>query len=62
MRRPHRFTALELALYLLEVPDGSPALNWQAVFGNPNPVEIEVGFGKGLFLLNVASANPAEYL
>jgi tRNA (guanine-N7-)-methyltransferase len=27
-------------------------LDWHALFGNDNPVEIEVGFGKGLFLLN----------
>jgi tRNA (guanine-N7-)-methyltransferase len=29
-------------------------LDWAALFGNANPVEIEVGMGKGLFLLNTA--------
>jgi tRNA (guanine-N7-)-methyltransferase len=29
------------------------------LFGNDRPVEIEVGMGKGLFLLNAASQNPA---
>jgi tRNA (guanine-N7-)-methyltransferase len=33
-------------------------LNWRALFGNSNPVEIEVGTGKGLFLLNTATARP----
>jgi tRNA (guanine-N7-)-methyltransferase len=35
-----------------------PALNWHSLFGNSNPVEIEVGMGKGLFLLNAAIARP----
>jgi len=30
-------------------------LNWFELFGNPNPVEIEVGMGKGLFLLTSAT-------
>lgn len=33
-------------------------LRWPLVFGNDNPVEIEVGFGKGLFLLTAAQACP----
>ena len=35
-----------------------PKLDWQQLFGNVNPVEIEVGMGKGLFLLNSAVARP----
>lgn len=45
--------------------DGSTApvgrgeeLNWETLFGNPNPVEIEVGFGKGLFLVSAGTAHP----
>ncbi len=33
-------------------------LDWAAVFGNSHPVEIEVGFGKGLFLLTAATRFP----
>lgn len=33
-------------------------IDWPAFFGNPNPVEIEVGMGKGLFLLSAATARP----
>lgn len=35
-----------------------PAFDWQALYGNANPVEIEVGTGKGLFLLHAATARP----
>ncbi len=33
-------------------------LDWQIVFGNRHPVEIEVGFGKGLFLLTESERFP----
>lgn len=33
-------------------------VNWAEVFGNNHPVELEVGSGKGLFLLNEARARP----
>jgi tRNA (guanine-N7-)-methyltransferase len=33
-------------------------LNWTTLFGNSNPVEIEIGMGKGLFLLNSSIAHP----
>jgi tRNA (guanine-N7-)-methyltransferase len=58
MRRISRLPLDELAPYLLEVPDPPRLLDWAAVFGNDYPVEIEVGFGKGLFLLNAAQAVP----
>ena len=32
--------------------------NWQEVFGNNNPVHIEVGTGKGQFVLGMAKQNP----
>lgn len=33
-------------------------LDWPELFGNANPVEIEVGMGKGLFLLSSATGRP----
>lgn len=51
MRRARRLPAEALAPYLIEVTEQGGALSWPAVFGNDHPVEIEVGFGKGLFLL-----------
>lgn len=34
------------------------SLDWAALFGNAHPVEVEVGMGKGLFLLTQAAARP----
>lgn len=31
---------------------------WRQVFGNRNPIYIEIGMGKGRFLLNMAKAHP----
>ena len=31
-------------------------LDWRKVFGNDRPVELEIGFGKGLFLVTAAAA------
>jgi hypothetical protein len=33
-------------------------LDWHQLFGDPNPVEVEVGMGKGLFLLTQAPERP----
>ena len=33
-------------------------LPWSEVFGNTNPVSLEIGSGKGLFLQNAATQNP----
>src|SRR5262245_27979455 len=43
----------QLVPYLLaDVPRDAvaPPIVWRELFGNDNPLEIEVGFGKGLFL------------
>lgn len=58
VRRSQRLPLKALAPYLLDVPDPPRSLDWPAVFGNAHPVEVEVGFGKGLFLLNAAAACP----
>jgi tRNA (guanine-N7-)-methyltransferase len=58
VRRARRLSPEELAPYLLDVPRPPAPFDWPAVFGNANPVEIEVGFGKGLFLLRASQANP----
>lgn len=33
-------------------------VDWVALYGNPNPVEIEIGCGKGTFITNQATAQP----
>ena len=37
-------------------------LDWEDVFGSPGPVEVEIGIGKGRFLLAVAEARPGVRL
>ena len=59
VRRGHRLPLEELEPYLLAVPEPPTPLDWRTVFGNDQPVEVEVGFGKGLFLVNAATACPA---
>jgi tRNA (guanine-N7-)-methyltransferase len=39
-------------------PGERGAIDWEQLFGNANPVEVEVGFGKGLFLLSAGMAHP----
>jgi tRNA (guanine-N7-)-methyltransferase len=41
----------------VDSPDSPKPIDWFTLFGNANPVEIEVGFGKGMFLLSAATAN-----
>ncbi len=57
MRRSKRLPLEQLTPYLVEPPFPEP-LSWPHVFGNDHPVEIEVGFGKGLFLVNSALQQP----
>lgn len=55
VRRTRRLPIAELEPYLVDLD--SP-LDWRSVFGNDHPVEVDVGFGKGLFLLSAAQAMP----
>ncbi len=59
MRRAKRLPLHELGHFLLEPPEAPAFLDWQRIFGNDLPVEVEVGFGKGLFLITAAQAWPA---
>ena len=45
---------LELLLQLADVGDADPMLRWTEVFGCEKPVEIEIGIGKGRFLIDAA--------
>ena len=36
----------------------TPPIDWSALFGNQNPVEIEIGCGKGRFLLETSKQHP----
>jgi tRNA (guanine-N7-)-methyltransferase len=58
VRRGRRLPLEDLASYLLDVPALATKLDWNAVFGNDHPVEVEIGCGKGLFLVNAGQACP----
>jgi tRNA (guanine-N7-)-methyltransferase len=64
MRKSPRLPPEALAPHVLETPASGPEtarvgpVSWPALFGNDHPVEIEVGFGKGLFLVTAGQANP----
>jgi tRNA (guanine-N7-)-methyltransferase len=58
LTRAHRLSLEQLDPYLLTPAEGGGVLCWPAVFGNDQPVELEIGFGKGLFLLNSAQLRP----
>lgn len=63
MRRMARMPIEQLEPYLLPPGSSDPlahpsGLDWKSVFGNEHPVELEVGFGKGLFLLTEAQQHP----
>jgi tRNA (guanine-N7-)-methyltransferase len=57
LRRTSRLPLETLAPNLLEIPSPPTPLDWAAVFANERPVEMEVGFGKGLFLVTSASSH-----
>jgi tRNA (guanine-N7-)-methyltransferase len=43
---------------LLDLPAPDRPLDWAALFAAERPIEMEVGFGKGLFLLTAAEHHP----
>jgi tRNA (guanine-N7-)-methyltransferase len=58
VRRGVRLALERLAPYLLDLSDPPVPFDLATVFGNARQVEIEIGFGKGLFLLNSALSRP----
>jgi tRNA (guanine-N7-)-methyltransferase len=67
VRRGPRLPLEKLSPYLLiadcglrtaDSQDNPQWIDWRVVFGNDHPVELEVGFGKGLFLVTAAQARP----
>jgi tRNA (guanine-N7-)-methyltransferase len=70
VRKGSRLPPEALRPYTIELPpprigapderpvDAPEPFDWPAVFGNDRPMEIEVGSGKGLFLVTAGQANP----
>jgi len=54
--QPHRELIVEpIGLDVEKLPK---PLNWRELFGNDHPVEMEIGMGKGTFLVEQAKARP----
>lgn len=49
--------AIEKSPYCIQTP-AEMKNNWKTFFGNDNPLRIEVGMGKGRFLMQLAAENP----
>lgn len=49
--------AIENSAFVIQNPQEKRG-KWKEVFGNSNPVRIEVGMGKGRFIMDMAAANP----
>jgi tRNA (guanine-N7-)-methyltransferase len=58
LRGPIRLPLEQLQPYLYDVTPAPAPIVWSKLFGNSSPVEIEVGFGKGLFLLTASQMHP----
>jgi tRNA (guanine-N7-)-methyltransferase len=58
VRKSKRLPLTDLQPYLIDLPAGEERLDLAPLFGNQNPIEVEVGFGKGLFLVTAAQAQP----
>ena len=43
--------------YVIQDPQGLKG-KWHEFFGNQNPIRIEVGMGKGKFIMELAEKNP----
>ncbi len=48
----------DLAPWFLTLPDLGDGLDWTTFFDKDQPVELDVGCGRGLFLVNAALAHP----
>lgn len=49
---------IEDSVHVVQTPSGNKG-RWALVFGNDNPVHMEIGMGKGRFLMKLAEANPS---
>jgi tRNA (guanine-N7-)-methyltransferase len=65
VRRPKRWPLDQLAPYILDLasrererPETSAPLEFASIFGNSHPVELEVGCGKGGYLVAAAADRP----
>lgn len=58
VRNARRLPLEELAPYLFTLPETGQSFDPHSLFINDHPVELEVGFGKGAFLVEAGPAHP----
>jgi tRNA (guanine-N7-)-methyltransferase len=51
---------IDTSPHTLDLTGAEGPLLWASVFGNDHPIELEVGSGKGLFLLNAGAGSPGH--
>ena len=51
-------SAADLGGYFLTLDELSGPIDWTGFFGNDRPVELEIGTGRGLFLMNAGQQQP----
>ena len=49
--------AVANSIYCIQNPESQRG-SWNAVFSNSNPIHVEIGMGKGKFIMELASKNP----
>jgi tRNA (guanine-N7-)-methyltransferase len=49
-------SSIDVSAHVVTFP--TAPVDWREIFGDDNPVELEVGSGKGLFLANAATKHP----
>ncbi len=54
---PRAQSVIEDNVYVINDPAAYKG-RWQELFGNDRPIRVEIGMGKGQFLINMAKANP----
>lgn len=57
--RPRYQMDSEAIPYTIDLASCAMPVDWGTIFGNEHPIELEVGSGKGLFLTNAATRDPA---
>lgn len=55
MRKYHRLTPEQADRWVLPAPNPDHFIDFQTLFGNNHPIEVEIGFGKGAFLVQSAT-------
>lgn len=49
--------ALVISAFVVQEPEGNKG-KWGQLFGNGNPIDLEIGVGKGQFLMSLAARHP----